>query len=211
MLAELGAQDGRAAQLLNGVQARFDLGHVDRGREQAAAEQAAAHAGAGAVEHVEERRFLGFAGEQRLDQFQIADGSRVENQRVGAVVKRRPLQMIERGALGVAQIVQDRGGGAGCQRTGFETAAVEREQMEVIAQAARGVVGREDPGVDIGFEAGQRFAGAFRDTSASRAFRVSSAVRIFGGVDLGGAKLAGGDIDVRDARRAPFEGMTAAR
>ena len=98
-------------QFLDGIEARFDFGDVDRRRKQTAAQQAAAHAGAGAVEHVKQRRFLGFAGEQRLDQFQIADGGGVQHQRVGAVVKRRPLEMIERGALGIAEIVENRGGG----------------------------------------------------------------------------------------------------
>ena len=50
-------------QFLDGIQACFDLGDIDRRREQTAAQQTAAHAGAGAVEHVEQRRFLGFAGE----------------------------------------------------------------------------------------------------------------------------------------------------
>ena len=55
--------------------------------EQAAPQQASAHARAGAIEHMEQRRFLRFAGEQRFDQFQIADGGRVQNQRVGAIVE----------------------------------------------------------------------------------------------------------------------------
>ncbi len=199
MLAQVRAQDRGAAQLLNGVKSSFDLGHIDRRREQAAAKQAAAHAGAGAVEHVEQRRFLGLAREQRLDQFQIADGSRIENERVSAVIKSRPLQVIERGALGIAEIVQDRGGGAGCQRMGLEAAAVEREQMEVIAQAARGVIGREDPGVHIGFEAGKGIGRSFRNERFACVQSFKRRANL-GGVDLGGAKLAGGDIDVRDAR-----------
>ena len=181
------------------VQTSFDFRHVDRRREQTAAKQAAAHAGTGAIEHVEERRFLGLARKQRLDQFQIADGSRIENQRVGAVIKRRPLQVIERGALGVAEIVQDRGSGARRQRMGLETAAVEREQVEVIAQAARGVIGSEDPGVDIGFEAGKGIGRAFRNECLARVQSFERGANL-GGVDLGGAKLAGGNIDMRDAR-----------
>ena len=71
--------------------------------------------------------------------------------------------MIERGALGFAQVVEDRGGGAGGQRSVFQAAAIEREQMEMIAQAARGVIGAEDPGFDVGFQAGQlRNRGACR-------------------------------------------------
>jgi hypothetical protein len=70
--------------------------------------------------------------------------------------------------------------------------------MEVIAQTACGVVGREDPSVHVGFEAGkgigrslwnERFAGI-------QGFKGGADLR---GVDLGGAKFAGGDIDMRDA------------
>ncbi len=174
-LRKLGAQDRARRAVLRRVEAGFDFGDVDRRREQAAAQQTAAHAGAGAVEHVEQRRILGFAGEQRLDQFQIADGGRVEDQRVGAIVERGTLQVIERGALGFAEVVQDRGGGAGGERAAFETAAVEREQVEMIAQAARGVVGAEDPGFDVGLQAGQLESASPSGTSASRAFSVSSA------------------------------------
>ncbi len=202
MLGKLGAQDRSARQLFQPVKARFDFRHIDRWREQAAAEQAAAHAGAGAVEHVEECRVLGLAGKERLDQFQIADRGGIENQRVGAVVKRRPLQVIERGALGVAEIVEDRGSGTYCQWMRVETTAVEREQVEMIAQAARGVIGCEDPGVHVGFEAGKRFARAFRrHIGNERLARVQGfeSRGDVGGVDLGGAKLARGNIDVRDA------------
>ena len=192
------AGSAQPRQFLHGIQARFDFGDIDRRREQTAAKQAAAHAGASAVEHVEQRRILGLAREQRLDQFQIANGGGVEDQSVGAIVERRALQMIERGALGIAQIVQNRGGGAGGERARFEAAAVEREQVEMIAQAARGVIGREDPGVDVGFEAGQGIGAILRRTSAaSRAFRVSSA-----------ARTSAASISV--ARNSPVETSTCA-
>src|SRR5579872_2824681 len=103
MLAQVRTQDGGATQLLNGVKSSFDLGHVDRGREQTAAKQATAHSRAGAIEHVEQRRFLGFTCEQGFDHFEIADGGRVENERVSAVVKSRPLQVIKCSALGIAE------------------------------------------------------------------------------------------------------------
>jgi len=41
--------------------------------------------------------------------------------------------MIERGALGFAKVVKNRGGGSGGERAAFESAAIEREQTEVIA------------------------------------------------------------------------------
>jgi hypothetical protein len=114
-------------QFFHGIQARFDLGNVDRRREQAAAKEPTAHASAGAVEDVEERGFFGFSGEQWLDEFQIADGSGIENERVSSIVKGRPLQMVEGRALGVAEIVQDRSGGARGKWTRLQTAAVKGE------------------------------------------------------------------------------------
>ena len=67
---------------------------------------------------------LGFAGKQRLDQLQIANRGGVEHQRIGAVVEGGALQMIERGALRVAQIVKNRRGRAGGERPMLQPAAV---------------------------------------------------------------------------------------
>ena len=44
--------------------------------------------------------------------------------RIGAIAT---LEVIECGALRIAKIVQDGGGSAGCQWTGFQAAAIERE------------------------------------------------------------------------------------
>ena len=166
-------------KFLHGVQAGFDFRDIERGREQAAAQQTAAHAGAGAVENVEERRFLGFAGEQRLDQFEIANGGRVQDQGVGAIVEGGALQMIERGALGFAQVMKDRGGGAGGERAVFQAAAVERQEMEMIAEAARGVIGAEDPGLDVGLETRKLDcdAGGRQDFAGVQSFERGSELR----------------------------------
>ncbi len=48
--------------------------------------------------------------------------------------------MIERGALRFAQVVQDGAGGAHGGRPVGEAAAIEREQIEMIAQGAVGVI-----------------------------------------------------------------------
>ena len=49
----------------------------------------------------------GIGREQRLDQFQVAHRHRVEHHGIGAVVEGGPVQVIERGALRLAQVVQD--------------------------------------------------------------------------------------------------------
>ena len=72
----------------------------------------------------------GVGGEQRLDQFQVAHGDGVEHHGLGAVVEGGAVEVVERGALGVAQIVQDgAGGGDGGGAVG-EAAAIEREQRK---------------------------------------------------------------------------------
>ena len=197
MLAELGAKNGRARHFFQRVKTHFDFVHVDGRRQQTAPEQTATHACARAVEHVEEGRLPGFTGKQRLDQFQIANGGGVEYERVGAIVESGALEVIERGALGVAEIVQDGGGCAGRQRTGLETATVEGKQMKVIAQAARGVIRREDPGVDVGFQTPDRIAGSFGKERLA-CIQTFERGADFGGVDLGGTKLSSGDVYMRD-------------
>ena len=53
LLAQFGAQDGLLAQFADGVEALFDFGAVHRGAQQALAQETAAHAGQGLIEHAE--------------------------------------------------------------------------------------------------------------------------------------------------------------
>ncbi len=132
----------------------FDLGAIHGGAEQALAEEAAAHAGEGLVEDAEHgglgMHAAGVGGEERLDQFEVADGDGVEHHGIGAVVVGGAVEVIERGALGVAEVVEDGPGGADGGRAVGEAAAIEREQLEVIAQGAVGVVVGEDPVLELG-------------------------------------------------------------
>src|SRR5581483_4461691 len=64
---ERGAEEQSGAKRFEGVEAGFDFGDVDGRSEKAAAQEASTHAGAGFVEHVKQRRFLRFAGEEGLD------------------------------------------------------------------------------------------------------------------------------------------------
>ena len=61
--------------------------------------------------------------------------------------------MIERGALRVAQIMQDCAGRGSRQRLVCQAAAIEREQLEMLEDLPSGVVRPEDPGMDRRFEA----------------------------------------------------------
>ena len=218
LLAQLGAQDGRGQQLAHRVEPGFDLGLVERRAQQALPQQAPAHAGGRLVEHAEQRRRFSqrhIVGENGLDQFQIAHGDGVEHHAVGAVVVGGAVEMVERGALRVAQIVQDgarrRTDGGGPARP----AAIEREQVEVIAQHAVGVVEAEDPVFELGAHVARAFScevssGKSAGNSTSRAPRCSSAAGISSGVELGDAEFAGRDVHVRQARARPRR-ATAAR
>ncbi|HYA16637.1 MAG TPA: hypothetical protein VEF06_04180, partial [Bryobacteraceae bacterium] len=64
----------------------------------------AAHAGGGLVENADERGSA--VGEDGLHQFEIADGDGVEDHGVGAVEVARRVEVVERGALRVSEIVQ---------------------------------------------------------------------------------------------------------
>src|ERR1035441_9730325 len=109
VLAQFGAQDGLLANFAHRIQALFDFGAVHGGPEQALAEQAAAHAGEGLVEHAKHGelglRAAGVGGEDGFEQFQIAHGDGVEHHGIGAVVISWAVEMVERGPLRIAQVV----------------------------------------------------------------------------------------------------------
>ena len=107
--AQLRAFDRRAPEPLDGIEPGFDLRAIERRPQQAPAQQAAAHAGERLVEHAEQGRVAArveVGGEQGFDEFEIAHGDRVEQHGAGPVEPGRTVQVIERGALRVAQVVQ---------------------------------------------------------------------------------------------------------
>ncbi len=204
LLAQIGAQDGLLEQLADGIQPAVDFRAVERGAEQPLAQETPAHARLSLVEDVEQRGVGALAGEQRLDQFEVAYGDRVEHHACGAVVVGGTVEVFEGGALGFAQVMQDGPRGAhGCLAVG-QAAAIEREQAEVIAQGAVGVIEAEDPVFEVGaeiaraliFGSEQRQIGGVEHLARAKLFdgRVD-----FGGVHFGDAELAGGDIHMRHA------------
>src|SRR5580704_8229379 len=105
--------------------------------------------------------------------------------------------MIQSRALRFPQIMQNRGGGAGGERSIFEAAAVEREKVEMIAETARGVIRAEHPRLDCGFQTGQREGGGLRDESFAGVESFEGGGN-FREIDFGSAEFAGGKIDVGD-------------
>ena len=208
LLAQFGAQDGLLAELADGVEALLDFGAVHGGAEEALAEETAAHAGEGLIEHAEDGELglgdAGVGGEDGLEQFEIADGDGVEDHGVGAVVVSGAVEVVEGGALGVAEVVEDGAGGADGGGAIGEAAAIEGEQLEVIAEGAVGVIVGEDPVFEFGADearAGAFVAGEEGQVGGEEDFagaEVFEGAGHFGGVHVGDFELAGGDVDVGD-------------
>ncbi len=152
------------------------------------------------------------AREERLHQFQVAHRDGVEHHAVGAVVKGGPVEVVERGALRVAQVVQDGAGGAHRGVRGWPGRSHRAKQLEMVAQRAVGVVEAEDPVFEFGAQEarGGALAGEQRQIGREQHFaraQVFERAGHFAGVHFGDAELARGDIHVRHAgalrRRAP--------
>ena len=97
----------------NSVEAVIDFRNVDGWAQHPGAQQALAHRSEGVIEGAEEGDSVSRAGKERLDQFEVADGDSVENEAVLALVVTDAVNVIERAALGLADVVQDGSGGAG--------------------------------------------------------------------------------------------------
>ena len=138
LLAQFRAQDGFTLEIGHGIEARFDLRAIERGRRSRWRRRRAAHAGRGLVEDADEG--CAFAREHRLDQFEVTDGDGVEHHGFGAIVEGRTVEVFERGAFGVTQVVQDGAGSGDGRRLSGKAAAVEGEQAEMLAEGAFGVI-----------------------------------------------------------------------
>ena len=208
LFAQFGAQYGLLEQLADRIQPAVDFGAVERWAEQTLAQQAAAHAGPGLIQDVQQSGVVALAGEQRLDQFEVAHGDGVEQHACGAVVIGGTVEVFEGGALRLAQVMQDGARRAHGRRPVGQAASIERQQAEVIAQGAVGVIEAEDPVFEVGAEIAralifggeQRQIGGVEDLARAKLF--DGGVD-FGGVHFGDAELAGGDIHVGHAGAMP--------
>ena len=86
---------------------------------------------------------------QRLHQLQVAHAHRIQHHALGAVVIGRPVQMVERRALRLLQVMQNGSGRADRRMPPRQAAAIERKQLEVVAQRAVGVIVAEGPALRI--------------------------------------------------------------
>ena len=144
---QFGAQNRFAYEVSHGVEPRLDFRLVERRTQQSLAHEPAAHAGSRLVEDGDERcaAIVAGRGEDRFEQFQIPHRNGVEHHVLRTVEMARRIEVIERGALCVAKVMEHRSGGGNGTRAAGESAAIERMQAEVFAQNAVCVVGGEDP------------------------------------------------------------------
>ena len=164
--------------------------------QQTPSQQTATHAGARLVEHRDQGGLAALAHEHRVEQFQVADGDAVQDHRVAAFKPNGTLEVFERGALGVAQIMEHRAGRADGERAIAEAAAVERKQVEMLFQEPLAVVGGEGPGVEFGAHAGRpsvpgRGPRRQQHFADPQRFERSGRLRI---VHFRDAELTGGDV-----------------
>ena len=80
----------------------------------------------------------------------VALGDGVEHHGIGSIVVNRAVQVAERSALRIAEAVENGAGGAHGGGTAGQSAAIEREQLEVVAQGTVGVIVGEDPALELG-------------------------------------------------------------
>src|ERR1700694_6278164 len=106
----------RMAQLLPGdelfdsgfhrVQALVYLRDMNGRPQQPRAQQPLAHGSEGRVQSAEESDLVAGIGKQRLSQLQVADGDRIQNQALLAVIKADAVNMLKSAALGGANIAK---------------------------------------------------------------------------------------------------------
>ena len=131
----------------------LNRGEVAKGREEPLAQEASAAGGDGAIDRGEQRDVFR-ARAQRIDQFEVPAGGGVEDEDILALPETEGVNMTERAAQFVAEVMQQAAGRAKRAMTGLllpagggEAEAVERRGLEVIAEGVLGGFRRETPGV----------------------------------------------------------------
>jgi hypothetical protein len=195
-----------------------DGGEIAQRSEEPLTEQTSAAGGDGAI-HGGEERGLARAGTQRIDQLEIAARGGVEDEDVVALPKAQGMDMAERAAQLVAEVVEQ-----AARRTeraaerellagrGDEAETIERSGLEVVAEGVLGGLGGETPGVVLDQEVGQALDVAVGKRRGFEIDLVALGDDDFGGVDaaegiaqslrrgeFAGEEFPGGEVESRDA------------
>src|SRR5271157_3234571 len=153
--AQLFPRDQVTDHAFDGIEALIDFGKIDRRSQHPRPQQALAHRRHRAVETSKQRCTLAYAGEQRLDQFQVAYGNCVQYEAVLPLIEADAVHVIERAPLGGADVMKDCAGGSCCRRTIRQPKALQRQHTEMVLDLRNGVVGAEDPVVQRSFGPGR--------------------------------------------------------
>src|SRR5580658_4270872 len=97
--------------------------------------------------------------------------------------------MAEGGALGVAEVMQDGSAGGGGEGAVTEAEAIQRQNVEMIHDRARGEIRAEDPGIQRSFEARRAWSAAGRVNHLSNVEGFKRGNQICG-IQFGRLKLA---------------------
>ena len=213
-LPQFRAGDDLAVQVGDAVAAGLDLGAVDRRPQQPLPQQARAHRCLCLVDHPQQRR-LRRAAEQRLDQLQIPHRHRIERHPVLLAVVGRRIEVLQRAALRVADVVQHRSRGGNRGGTVRGPQPVENVQLELVPQRALGVGGLENPRFEFRPQVAVRgshgvgFVGEQRTRRREQHFlgaEMSQRILDVFCVQFRHAELARRDIDVGEPGRVAFLG-----
>jgi len=208
----------------NGGKARINLFGVDERAEEPRAEEASAHTGHGDVERGDERGGTcgarGVISENGIDEFEIANGNGIEDERVLLLVVTDAIEMAECLDTGgvvttssvFAKIVDDGSGGGKSFRMAVQAKSGEFGNAELFAEDSYGVVALEDPVFEAGFNPAcaieeRSFRGfeelvrAGKESFAGTKKLEFVAERFFrgGAAKFSGLEFSGGEIDEREA------------
>ena len=168
----------------HGTQALLNLGEVHRWPQNPLTKKTRTHACCGFIESAKQGRGNVFAG-QRFDEFKVANGDAIEDQRIVLLVKADVIEMLQPRAgwpksgnlccsrrLGravalyqmsvLAEVVDNRAGGGNGLWMVFQSKAREVDHPKLLAQHSRRVVMVEDPFVEQGSRGGNAIKGGGR-------------------------------------------------
>ena len=161
-LAELAAVCAAKGELLDGIQAVANAIERDQRAQQPRAQQASRHGRDRPIDLVEQRALA--AAIHRLDDFQMLQRDRVDEQAVGRRLVGNAADVREVGFLRVAQIVEQRACGRHGGRVSVEPEAFEPVRAELVDERAPRRFVLERPRLDAGDR--QPIAGAVEQHAA---------------------------------------------
>ena len=124
---------------------------IERRPQHPRPQQALAHGRDRGIDRAKQRHARIRPGEQRLNQFQIADRDRIEHQAILPLIPADAVHVVERSALRGAHIIENRAGGRRRRGASGQAESLQRQHAEMIFQQRNRMVGSENPVVERSF------------------------------------------------------------